>query len=49
MRSATSITVCFDDVAEQHRRASVCVAELQGVVDANLALAREVREQSDQR
>ena len=41
--------VGLDDVSEQHRGASVGVAELECVVDANLALSCEVREQSDQR
>ena len=41
--------VCFDDVTGQHGGAAVCVAELQRMVDADLALAGEVRQQPHQR
>ena len=40
--------VGLDDVAEQERRAAVCVAQLERVVDATLALARERAEQRDE-
>ena len=41
--------VCFDDVPEQHGGASIRVAELERVVEANLALARKVGQKSQQR
>ena len=40
--------VCFDDVSEEHGGAAVRVAELECVIDPNLALTREVGEQPDQ-
>src|SRR5207253_1657441 len=40
--------VGFDDVPQEHGSAAVRVAELERVVDADLTLASEVREQPDQ-
>jgi hypothetical protein len=45
---ARVLVVGFDDVAEQHRRAAIRVPELERVVDAHLALAREELEQPDE-
>jgi hypothetical protein len=41
--------VGLDDVSEQERGAAICVAELEGPVDANLPLAGKDAEQADQR
>src|SRR5206468_6329581 len=41
--------VRFDDVPEEHGRAPIRMAELECVVDTNLALAREVGKEPDQR
>ena len=41
--------VRLDDVSQQHGGPPVRVSELQGMVDANLPLAREVGQQPDQR
>jgi hypothetical protein len=41
--------VGLDHVAEQERRPAVRGSELERVVDADLALARELREEADER
>ncbi len=46
---ARVLVVGLDHVAEQHRRAAICVPELECVVDADLALPREDLEQQDER
>ena len=47
--AARVLVVGLDDVAEQHRGAAVRARELERVVDAALALARERREQQEHR
>jgi len=41
--------VGLDDVAEQHRRAAIGMAELERVVDAGAPLAGELAQETDQR